>query len=191
MSSTGFLGRISLELTLGETPLHECNLFWGLSSERVSAHEKFTVLSVTGGVPLYLEEILPHVSAEENIHRICFRKEGFLFNEFDRIFSDLFSRRNGIYRRIVQVLSEKNRPLDEIYESLGMEKSGVISEYLDDLEMAGFVTRDYTWSIGSGAPSKLSRFRLSDNYLVNGVSHALKESGYFDHIVDLGELLSF
>ncbi len=165
MSSTGFLGRVSLDLTLGELPLHECSLFWGAASHRISAYEKFMFLSVTGGVPRYLEEILPKDSAEENIRRLCFRKEGLLFNEFDRIFSDLFSRRNAIYRRIVGTLTDGSRSIDEISQSVGRDKSGVLSEYLDDLELAGFLTRDYTWKIKDGSQSKFSRFRISDNYL--------------------------
>ncbi len=37
--------------------------------------------------------------------------------------------------------------------------------YLNDLKAAGFVSRDYTWLLKSGKSSKLSHFRLSDNYL--------------------------
>src|SRR5579872_1004635 len=59
LSSTGFMGRISLDMVLGELPLHECNAFWNAEQERVAAFDKFKLLSVTGGVPRYLEEILP------------------------------------------------------------------------------------------------------------------------------------
>lgn len=40
-----------------------------------------------------------------------------------------------------------------------------MSEYLTELELAGFITRDFTWNIRSGVDSKLSRYRLCDNYL--------------------------
>ena len=76
LSSTGFMGRISLELTLNELPLSTCNLFW--RKKMVSAYDKFKILSVTGGVPRYLEEIDPAVSAEENIYKLAFRKGGLL-----------------------------------------------------------------------------------------------------------------
>ena len=36
---------------------------------------------------------------------------------------------------------------------------------LGSLELAGFIKRDYTWHIESGHDSKLSKYRLSDNYL--------------------------
>jgi hypothetical protein len=38
-------------------------------------------------------------------------------------------------------------------------------QYLEDLIKSGFVSRDFTWQIKTGKSSKLSRYRLSDNYL--------------------------
>jgi len=163
LSSTGFLGRISLDLTLEELPLHECNAFW--NHHRVSAYEKFKILSVTGGVPRYLEEIVPGQSAEENIHNLCFRKGGFLLSEFERIFSDLFSSRSGTYKKIVQRLADGPCELSAIYKALGVKKSGVVGQYLEDLQTSGFISQDFTWHLKNGQESKLSQFRLKDNYL--------------------------
>lgn len=165
LSSTGFMGRISLDLFLEELPLHECNEFWNAEEKRVSSFDKFKILSVTGGVPRYLEEILPNQSAESNITRLCFQKEGFLFSEFDHIFSDLFSSRSSIYKKIVERLAEGPCELKDIYLALGREKSGIISEYMEDLETAGFISHDFTWHLKTGLDSKLSHYRLKDNYL--------------------------
>jgi AAA+ ATPase superfamily predicted ATPase len=165
LSSTGFLGRISLDIILEELPLYECNEFWNAERDRVSAFDKLKVLSVIGGVPRYLEEILPNQSAETNIQRLCFRKEGFLFSEFDRIFSDLFSTRSAIYKRIVERLADGPCELNDIYEALKVEKSGVVSRYMEDLVTAGFVSHDFTWHLKTGLDSKLSHYRLKDNYL--------------------------
>ncbi len=165
LSSTGFFGRISLDIILEELSLQECNEFWNGKKQLISAFDKLKILAVTGGVPRYLEEILPTKSAEENIQRLCFQKEGFLYNEFERIFSDLFSSRGVIYKQIVKRLAEGACELKEIYQALHVEKSGVISEYLHDLITAGFIAQDTTWHIKTGKDSKLSRYRLKDNYL--------------------------
>lgn len=165
LSSTGFMGRISLDLILEELPLHECNEFWNAEQNRVSSFEKFKILSITGGVPRYLEEIIPGQSAESNIQRLCFQREGFLFSEFERIFSDLFSSRSTTYKKIVERLAEGPCELKDIYTALKVEKSGVISEYMDDLIAAGFISQDYTWHLKTGLDSKLSHYRLKDNYL--------------------------
>lgn len=165
LSSTGFMGRISLDIILEELPLHECNEFWNAEQTRVSAFDKLKVLSVIGGIPRYLEEILPSQSAESNIQRLCFQKEGFLFSEFERIFSDLFSARSTTYKTIVERLADGPCELKDIYEALGVEKSGVVSGYMEDLVTAGFVSHDFTWHLKTGIDSKLSHYRLKDNYL--------------------------
>lgn len=165
LSSTGFMGRSSLVLTINELPLGICNLFWRRQAKLVSAYEKFKVLAVTGGVPRYLEELDPTLSAEENIYQMGFRKGGILFEEFDRIFSDLFSKRSHSYELIVKCLSGGPADLNSICDATGLQKGGTVSEYLEDLVETGYIARDYTWSLKSGKESKLSHFRLSDNYL--------------------------
>jgi uncharacterized protein len=55
--------------------------------------------------------------------------------------------------------------LAQIAERVEKNLGGTYSRYLMDLVKAGFVKRDFTWSIGKGHESKLSRYRLSDNYL--------------------------
>lgn len=165
LNSSGFVGRISYQLTLEELSLSECNQFWHPRTHLISPYEKLKLLAVTGGVPRYLEEIQPHLSAEANIKRLCFQPEGFLFHEFDQIFSDLFSKRSETYKAIVNRLSEGDALLADMATALGRSKGGDVSTYLDDLCTSGFVTRDYTWDLKGAATSKLSRYRLSDNYV--------------------------
>ncbi|MCX6989676.1 MAG: ATP-binding protein, partial [Chlamydiae bacterium] len=165
LNSTGFMGRVSLELTLDELPLAVCNLFWRKKASQVSSFDKFKILSVMGGVPRYLEEIDPDVSAEDNIYNLAFRKGGLLVEEFDRIFSDLFSKRSLRYKQIVERLVDGSATLEEICSGINLEKGGVVSDYLEDLVETGYVVRDRTWNIKSGKESSLCKFRLRDNYL--------------------------
>lgn len=162
LSSTGFVGRISYSLTLGELPLVDCQHFW---PSNISAYEKLKVLAITGGIPKYLEEIDPKLSAEENIRNLCFTKGALLVEEFRQIFSDLFLRDSIFYQKIVEVLVSGSKERNEICSILNIDPSGRISEYLSELELSGFITRDHTWDIKSGVDSKLSKYRLSDNYL--------------------------
>jgi len=119
-----------------------------------------------GCLPRYLEEILPSQSAESNIQRLCFQKEGFLFSEFERIFSDLFSNRTAIYKIIVEKLAQGPCGLKEIYTTLKVEKNTQVSHYMNDLVTGGFVSRDFTWHLKTGLDSKLSHYRLKDNYIM-------------------------
>lgn len=165
ISSSGFMGRISSTINLQELSLQECNDFWGINKKAISAFEKLKVLSVTGGIPRYLEDIRPKSTAESNIQRMCFSNNGILFYEFEQIFSDLFSSRSEIYKRIVTNLAEGRATREEIALAIDIKTGGVISKYLDDLQTAGFIARDFSWRLQDGKMSTISYYRLSDNYL--------------------------
>ena len=164
LSSTAFLGRISYTMSLEELSLRDAVKFWG-NSKNIAVYEKLKVLSVLGGVPRYLEEINPNISAEDNIKKLCFTKGGLLVDEFDKIFSDLFLSNSKTYAKIVSILASGDMEAREICESLRIDQNGKMAEYLRELELSGFIKRDYTWDIKTSLDSKLSKYRLSDNYL--------------------------
>ena len=165
LSSTGFVGRITIDLVLKELPLHVCNAFWHPKEKRIAPFEKFKLLSIIGGVPRYLEEIAPDLPAEKNIQNLCFTRGGLLVREFDEIFSDLFARRSSSYKEIAKILADGPKELLEICKELKKTRGGLRSKYLDDLVKAGFIQRDFSWYLENGKEGKLSRYRLSDNYL--------------------------
>lgn len=163
LSSTGFVGRISQTLTLEELPLSTCSQFW---PKNISSYEKLKLLSITGGIPKYLEEIYPNQSAEENIKRLCFMPGGFLVEEFDRIFSGIFLRSSTFYRRILEALAAGPRTQIEIANLLDPEaKMGRLPEYLWELQLAGFIAKDHAWNFKTGKDTRIQRYRLADNYI--------------------------
>lgn len=165
LTNTGFVGRISKTLTVRELPINDCDLFWKEQRYNIAPYEKFKILSITGGIPKYLEEVIPSKSAETNIFNLCFQEDGFLFNEFEQLFHDLFSKKNERYRTILNALSSGPKTLQAIYDALNLKKTGyIVAEYMDDLEAGGFVQRDYTWNLETATKSNLSVYRLSDNY---------------------------
>lgn len=165
LNSTAFFGRVSWTLNLDPLPLKDCNKMLESQGFKASAYEKFKLLSVTGGIPWYIEQMQGQFNANDNIKRQCFRSEGVLNQEFDKIFHDLFDRREHIYKKIVSVLKESTLSYDELSLKLNYPKSGRLSEYLSDLESAGFITNDSTWSLKTRKQSALNRYRLSDNYV--------------------------
>ncbi len=165
LSSTGFFGRVSLRLLLEELTLPECNMFWEGRSGTISAYEKFKILSVTGGIPRYLEELRPDLSAEANLQRLCFDSEGLLFREFDQIFHDLFQKQGHFYKQIVENLINSPLSTTELAIKLGRSRGGDLSNALGELMESGFLARDYTWSFATGKRLESSRYRIRDNYL--------------------------
>lgn len=165
LSSTGFVGRVTLDLTIEELPLNVCSAFWHPKQDRITSYEKFKVLSVTGGVPLYLEQIQPHLSAEQNIQELCFSRGGLLVREFNEIFSDLFSKKSQSYKELISSLADSPKEAAKMCQERGKSRGGLRSMHLEDLMTAGFIQRDFTWQIENGKERKLSRYRLSDNYI--------------------------
>ncbi|MFI5344604.1 MAG: ATP-binding protein [Chlamydiales bacterium] len=165
ISSTAFFGRISWTLSLDPLPLVDCNQMLEHLGFKSSPYEKFKILGVTGGIPWYIEQMQGQFTADENIVRHCFTRGGILVDEFDKIFHELFEKRDEIYKRIILSLSTGARSFDEISKETSYPKSGRLTEYLDHLIYSGFVSRDHTWSIKTGKEMNIYLYRLSDNYI--------------------------
>ena len=164
LNNTGFVGRASCNLVVRELPLDSCVKFWGRKAARVAARDIVDVLSVTGGVPRYLEEVDPSLSADENIRRMCFLPQALLRDDFTKIFNVVFGENAVTKRLILERLSERPLTLSELAEALGVERSGTLSDHLDDLEVAGFVAEDAGLVPGTDRPSRQMRYRVCDNY---------------------------
>ncbi|NGX61126.1 MAG: hypothetical protein K940chlam9_00607 [Chlamydiae bacterium] len=165
LNNTAFYGRISWSMNLEPLPLSDCNLMLEAQGFKGSVYEKFKVLSVTGGVPWYIEQIQGNFNADDNIRRQCFTKGGAFVEEFDRIFHEIFGKRDKVYKEIIESLLNGSVEYDEIVKKAEYRSGGRLSQYLSDLSNAGFISRDYTWSLKTGKEIKISRFRLKDNYL--------------------------
>ena len=164
LGNTGFTGRFSRDYVLSELSLRECAEFWRPACEHLNAREIIDILSVTGGVPRYLEEVDPGLSPEENIKRMCFRKEGELYKDFDAIFNPLFGADALIKRDILKALA--NGPLtgSELAAQIGSDRNGKLSERLKELEEGGFVDSDVGLNPETGEECRVSKYRLRDNY---------------------------
>lgn len=163
LNNTGFVGRVDHVMKLGPLSIQECNGFF--EGRSLSAYEKFKVLSITGGIPLYIDAFNFKDPFEQNIKRLCFTSGGLLLREFQVIFHDLFDKRAATYKNIVEALVTGPQDTKSIAKSIQWDPSGVLTDYLRDLETAGFISRDYIWHFKTAKLSKLSRYRLSDNYL--------------------------
>lgn len=164
LDSTGFVGRISLELVLTELTLGECVQFWRQVADSVSSQEIFDMLSVVGGVPRYLEEIDPSLTTNENIRRLAFVKSGTLFKDFNQIFNDVFGAKSKDKGDILRALAFESKTLSEISRCLGKRRNGHLSSALAELELAGFVERERGLNPETGFELKKDCYRIRDNY---------------------------
>ena len=164
LKSKGFVGRPSLNLLVPELTMRESAAFWHRGGCRASSTEIVDILSVVGGVPKYLENIDPTMSADENVRRLCFTPGALLVDEFDEIFNDALDVNLGLKKRILMALREGQKSPTEVAETLALENNGHLSAYLEELETAGFVAKDTGLNPCTGVRSNTVRYRISDNY---------------------------
>ena len=165
ISSTGYFGRISWNMHLDPLPLKDCYKMLKSQGFKTTNHEIFKLLSVTGGIPWYIEQMDANLTADDNIKRQCFTPGGMLVNDFDLIFHELFAKHDEVYKKIIMALASTPLTFNEVAESANYPKSGRLTKYLEDLIKAGFITKDNTWSLQTRKELDLYHYRLSDNYL--------------------------
>lgn len=159
-----FYGRRSMDIVVPELPLSECAKFWGRAASRIDSREIIDVLSVTGGIPRYLEEIDPGATANENIRRLAFRPKSLLREDFDEMFTDVITRLPSLTALVVRTLVDDARTVSDVASILGMDKNGHLSSVLSQLEEAGIVSADEGKNPASGRQMREKHYRLRDNY---------------------------
>lgn len=183
----GFVGRISLDITLQELPANECLAFWGRRVARTATREILDMLAITGGVPKYLAEMDASLPADENARRMCFDRDGYLYGDFNRIFDDVFDTTVAAKKRIVIALSDGAASAAELAERLGTDPNGHVSTDLKDLVEAGFVAASAGLNPQTGKLAREVRYRLKDNYTRFYLKYVLPrrpaiESGVFEYL---------
>ena len=164
IGNKAFYGRRSADIVVPELQLRECVKFWGDRAETLSEREILDVLSVTGGIPKYLEEINPSLSSRDNIRNLCFFPNSLLRLDFDEMFEDVVTRQPKLSGRILRVLAGGAKSVTEIAASLGVKKSGDITDALEQLVESGMAARDSGTNPATGVAARERPYRLKDNY---------------------------
>lgn len=165
LKSTAFFGRINLTISLEPLSIPESAEFLRMFGMQLSHYDMYKLLSIVGGVPWYLEQFNPGMSADDNIKQLAFEKNGLLVTEFDRIFHDLFNGKGATYKKILDSLKDGARTLSEIRQKIKFAHSGTLSQIMDHLIVAGFVVKQSFWSFKTAKPLKQSLYRISDPYM--------------------------
>ena len=164
IDNSAYLGRRSLDLIVKELPLKDCVKFWGKAASRIDAREIIDVLSVTGGIPRYLEEINPSLSAADNIRRLCFLPNSVLRTDFDEMFRDVITTEQTFSGNVLRALANGSKTGAEIAQELKLEKNGRTASVLARLVEAGLVSADVCLNPETGKKAREIRYRLKDNY---------------------------
>ena len=119
---------------------------------------------MVGGVPKYLELLQDGSSIRLAMEDLAFTANGYLVDEYDRIFTSHFGR-NLDYDKIVRALAQNPYGLfrKELAKKASLDQGGGLTEHLYNLEQAGFISS--VTPLDKGSSSRLIRYHLSDAYL--------------------------
>jgi AAA+ ATPase superfamily predicted ATPase len=86
----GLHNRVTKRMHLKPFTLGETEAYLKSNGVAISRYDILQLYMALGGVPHYLKEVKKGQSAAQNIHRICFEKQGLLVNEFENLYNALF-----------------------------------------------------------------------------------------------------
>lgn len=159
IKSKALYGRIRYEILLRPLKPNEClDFFRGKKNKE----EILKYLMIFGAIPKYLEIINLRESFKQNIEKLCFKPEGYLVEEFEKIFYNQFKEAKN-YIKIVNLLKEKMYTLQEISQKLSMPVGGGLQRYITALEKAQIITGYLPSHLI--LKSKNKKYRVIDEYL--------------------------
>ncbi len=159
-SKGGLHNRLTNKIQLHPFNLFETEQLLKSNKVKLSRYDILQVYMAIGGIPHYLERILPGESVAQAIDRLCFVKDGFLRTEFDNVFASLFDQHDN-HEAIVKTLASVRKGLtrNEILAKSKMKSGGTISKTLFELEESGFIEKYLPYH-----GTKDSLYRLTDEY---------------------------
>lgn len=151
----GLHNRVTLKLPIEPFKLNETKAYLKSRGVNYSNAQILQLYMCVGGIPHYLKLVEKGLSAIQNVNNMCFQKKGTLLDEFDNLFSSLFSN-SEICEKIIRLVASKREGVsrEEIEASLKV-KGGRLTLRLKELIEAGFITMFTPWNRERGAYYKI------------------------------------
>ena len=159
-SKGGLHNRLTQKIHLAPFNLYEAEQLLKHNKVKLSRYDILLVYMAVGGVPHYLEKILPGESVAQAIDRLCFDKDGFLRSEFNNVFASLFDQYEN-HEAIIRTLATVRKGLtrNEVLSKSKIGSGGTLTKTLIELEESSFI-ENYSPFQGR----KDSIFRITDEY---------------------------
>lgn len=157
----GLHGRVTRTLQLAPFNLHETHEYLrrrGFPDNRFQTLELYMAL---GGIPHYLHQAQPHLSASQNIDALCFEPGAPLRDEFNEIYASLFENHNR-HLQIIKALAKVQQGLTraEIQKKTRTGTGGTLTQTLEELNRSGFIGI----TIPLGRTRRDALYRLTDEF---------------------------
>jgi len=158
LGNSPLYGRSSLKLDIGQLPFDAAMEF---CDETYTADEQVLTWSVFGGVPYYLEELVPESPLGENIQRTILSRHGTLRDEPDYVLR-MELREPTRYFSILEAIAGGSTSRNEIAGTTGIDYNQ-LSKYLNRLSRLRLVNQHVPIT-EQKERSKRSRYRLRDPF---------------------------
>ncbi len=157
----GLHNRITEKIALQPFTLFETEAFLKSRNINLNRYQITQLYMAFGGVPHYLEQAAPGLSAAQIIDKACFTKSGFLYNEFTDLYQALFNEADRHFK-VIKALATKPAGLtrNEIIKACKLQTGGSTTALLEELSSSGFISP----YIPVGKKSKDSIYKLTDEY---------------------------
>jgi uncharacterized protein len=157
----GLHNRITKRIDLQSFTLGEAEAFLKQRGVMLNRFQVLQLYMAMGGIPHYLNEVVPGKSAIQNIEDICFANNGMLRKEFSRLYPALFENAEK-HIKIIRVLAEKRSGMSrvDILQATDLPDGGGTSACLEELEASGFIAAYPSFE----KKKKELIYRLTDEY---------------------------
>lgn len=160
-NSGGLYGRLTAEIKLAPFTLGECEQYCerlGIKMDRLSVLQMYMAI---GGIPYYMDMLRSGFSLAQNIDNLFFGPNAKLANEYDRMFSSLFTNPEN-YKNVIRLLSKRRIGFTrtEIAQELNMTSGGGLTSILKALEVSDFIIS----YVPFGGSQRDLRYKLCDPY---------------------------
>ncbi len=154
-------GRFTAQLPVGPLPFSAMKEFF----PSLTAAERVGVYAIFGGVPAYLERIMPEKMLRANIEQETMAATGIFRTEaFHSLQEELRDPHN--YHSVLQAIGQGFHAHDDIALHSGVARTS-LPKYLTRLAELGYVHRQLPAAVApeQRRTSRLSRYRLADQFL--------------------------
>jgi len=160
-SKGGLYNRTTAEIKLKQFSLNECEEFFRSRNIMLDRYDILQSYMIFGGVPYYLDFFSKGTSLAGNVDRMIFNRKGKLSNEFERLFSSIFTNPEEA-EKVIKALADKRigYTREELLKQTGIADGGGFTKLLRSLEESDFI-RKFRYF---GEKAKHTRYRLVDNF---------------------------
>lgn len=169
----GLHNRISQRIHLYPFTLSEADHFLKSRNIVMPKQSMIELYMTMGGIPYYLKDVEKGKTSVENINQLFFGKNALLLNEFQNLYSALFSNYEK-HIAVIRALGSKKMGLAryEIIEKSGIPSGGALSTILYELEASGFIQYSHPF----GKKSREALYRITDEYTLFYLSFVEKNA---------------